>query len=351
MKTLFLSCHLLASGIFFSGKPVEVSKPLSPDASYAATTVADPVPLADTNLTMFGRGLYPGNDTIFKNLRESGFTTIILSSFYIHANGDLYSGDDNKNPIIHDGKYVGNREWLKRVASLKQQPTSVTRIEILLEGRWYNQPPNTFDFIQDWTDPTKAVAGITTGTGINSTLYKISKVLKEEIGADALCIDDESVYDSASMVRFGEMVGKLNMRMSLCPFKDTAYWKDVITGSQKGLIDAIYLQCYDGGARNVPGQWEKKLATNIPIYPIFLCRGAFSTCAVSHNSKTPNDIKAEMTRFKKDYPGMTGGAIWQMADVKNYIRRNCAAEYPESGNATSVSQYLTQLKNSLKEGL
>jgi hypothetical protein len=209
--------------------------------------------------------MYPGDDSTFRQLKESGFTTVILSSFYIHANGDVYSGDDGKNPIIHDGHYTGNKEWPARVASLKQRPGSVTRIEILLEGRWINQPPNTFDFIQDWSDEAKTIPGITTGTGANSTLYK--------------------------------------------------------------------------------------LATGIPIYPVFLCRGSFSTCTTSHNSKTPAEIKAEMTRFKKNYPAMTGGAIWQMADVKDYIRQNCAVQYPESGSAGSVSEYLSQLKNSLKEGL
>ena len=48
---------------------------------------------------------------------------------------------------------------------------------------------------------------------------------------------------------------------------------------------------------------------------------------------------------------MRGGAIWQMADVKSYIRRNCAVQSPESGSATSVSQYLRQLRSSLQEGL
>jgi len=329
MKMLFLFFHLLSSGIF---------------------THADPGK-ADTNLAIFGRGLYPGDDATFDNLRASGFTTVILSSFYIHADGDVYSGDDGANPIIHNGQYVGNKEWLKRVASLKQQPSSVTRIEILLEGRWYNQPPNTFDFIEDWSDSGKVVPAIITGTGINSTLYKIGKVIKEEIGVDAICIDDESVYNSTSIVRLGTMINKLNMHMTLCPFAKHEYWKDIISRSQNSLIDAVYVQCYDGGARNAPGQWKDSLAATIPVYPIFLCRGAFSTCSSTHNSKTPDEIRAEMIRFKKGYPGLTGGAIWQMADVKDYIRMNCAVQDPQSGSATSINQYLTRLRNSLKEGM
>jgi len=201
------------------------------------------------------------------------------------------------------------------------------------------------------THSGKVVPKIITGTGVNSTLYKIGKVIKDELGVDAICIDDESVYNSASIVRFGAMINKLNMHMSLCPFAKHEYWKDIISRSQNGLVDAVYVQCYDGGVRNAPGQWKDSLATNIPVYPIFLCRGAFSTCSSTHNSKTPDEIKAEMIRFKKGYPGMTGGAIWQMADVKDYIRRNCAVQDPESGSAASISQYLTQLRNSLKEGL
>jgi hypothetical protein len=140
------------------------------------------------------------------------------------------------------------------------------------------------------------------------------------------------------------------LHMSLCPFTHLPYWKALINGSEKGLIDAIYLQCYDGGASNTPGKWVDSL-DNIPLYPIFLCRGAFSTCATNHNSKSPDEIRAEMIRFKTIYPGMSGGAIWQMQDIKNYVKSNCAISDPQSGTATSVKEYMTQLKNSLQEGL
>lgn len=316
---------------------------------FSATFAA--APPADTNLTLFGRGMYPGDDSTYAHLKASGFNTIILSSFYIKANGDVYSGDDNKNPVIHNGKYVGSKEWLKHVASLRKGKSSVTRIEILLEGRWFNQPPNTFDYIQDWANSTKADSGVVMGTDKNSTLYKINKVFKDVIGADAICIDDESVYDSPSIIKLGAMVSKMGMHMTLCPFKTVPYWKEIIDASQKGLIDAIYLQCYDGGARTTPGPWVKNAATTIPVYPIFLCRGAFSTCAVNHNSKSPEEIKAEMIRFKKDYPELKGGAVWQMADIKSYVKQGCAVKDPSSGTATSVVEYISQLKNSIKAGL
>ena len=319
---------------------------------YAQSLKKKPASPAQINLTLFGRGMYPGNDSTYNMIKASGFTTVILSSFYIHSDGDVYSGDDI-NPIIHNGEFVGNKDWLKRVASLKKKKSSMSRIEILLEGRWYNQPPNTFDFIKDWTDTSSKniSSNIITGTAENSTLYTIAKIFKEKIGVDAVCIDDESVYDSESITRFGAMLGKMNMHMTLCPFTKKSYWKAIIDGSQKSLIDAVYLQCYDGGTRNTVAPWHDSLQTNIPVYPIFLCRGAFGKCSSDHNSKTPDEIKAQTIAFKKDYTKMSGGAIWQMADIINYVRMNCAAQDSSSGNAGTVIEYLQQLKNSLKEGL
>ena len=57
-----------------------------------------------------------------------------------------------------------------------------------------------------------------------------------------------------------------------------------------------------------------------------------------------------MISFKKDYAAMSGGAIWQMADVKNYVRMNCAAVNSSSGSVPTVGEYLQQLKNSLQKG-
>ncbi|HVS97601.1 MAG TPA: hypothetical protein VHE54_14000 [Puia sp.] len=301
---------------------------------------------AGPDLVLFGRGMYPGDDSTYAMIRNSGFTTVTLSSFYIKANGDVYSGDDGRQPIIHEGRYTGSQGWIERVASLRASG-SVRRIEILLEGRWFNQAPNTFDFIRDWIDSSKGAAGTVPGIAKGSTLFGILRSMKEDIGVDAICIDDESVYDTTSIIRLGELAGSVGMHMTLCPYTRTAYWNAILAGSRPGLVDAIYLQCYDGGKNAVPADWFRALGGLVPVYPIFLCRGAFSTCAVSHNSKSPDEIKAQLEVFKKDYPGMRGGGVWQMADIKSYVRQNCAAADPASGTATSVPEYLAQLKNSL----
>ena len=305
---------------------------------------------ADPNTILFGRGTYPGDDSSYAMIRKSGFTTMMLSSFYIKGNGDVFSGDDGREPIIHGGRYTGNKDWLKRVASLRKDG-AIQRIEILLEGRWYNQPPNTFDFIRDWIDSSRGAPGTVAGTGSGSTLYGILRVMKETIGVDAICIDDESVYDSTSIIRLGQLAKRIGLHMSLCPFTKIPWWKSVLDASPKGVVDAIYLQCYDGGKDAVPGDWVRGLASAVPVYPIFLCRGSFSTCGVSHNSKSPEEINAQMRMFKAGDPGMRGAGVWQMADIKDYIRQRCAVVDPSSGTATSVPQYLGQLRECILQGL
>jgi hypothetical protein len=264
---------------------------------FAQQTHAPAAALPARNLAMFGRGLYPGNDTTYRLLKQSGFNTLLLSSFYIHADGDLYSGD-SRQPIIHNGKWVGDSSYVKRVNDLKKN-SSISRIEILLEGRWYGQPPNTFDFIRDWYDPSKTVPGIVTGIGEQSTLYNICKVLKEVLGADAFCIDDESVYDSPSIIAMGKVAAKLNMHMTLCPFKVNDYWNDILKASDVNVVDALYLQCYDGGVRNEIKNWVDALNPKQPIYPIFMVRGSFSTCSSYKGSKSVDEMKTQLKGFKR----------------------------------------------------
>lgn len=356
---LFLSLIARSTGAHPSAATASAAHPSAANPSAANPSGANPSGAhpsgasasADTTLTLFGRGLYPGDDSTYASLKTSGFSTLILSSFYIHANGEVYSGDDSKHPIISNGKYIGDKKWLKRIAALKKRSSTIKRIEILLEGRWFNQPPNTYDYILDWSDETKSFPNIVTGTSRGSTLYQLAKIFRDELKADALCIDDESVYNSASIIKLGQMLEKINMHMTLCPFTKPTYWKEILDGSQKGLIDAIYLQCYDGGARNIPARWDSSLATTLPIHPLFLCRGSYSTCAASHNGKTPTEIRTTMAHWKKEYPAMRGGAIWQVADLKAYVKMNCALSDPSSGDATTLSQYLGELREALLEGL
>jgi hypothetical protein len=78
---------------------------------------------------VYGGGpFYSGGTPVMDDLRASGFTTVMLWSIHVDANGDLHMNDQ---PLIEDGVYVGpNTSWSAELATLKQAPTSVNRIEV-----------------------------------------------------------------------------------------------------------------------------------------------------------------------------------------------------------------------------
>ncbi len=79
--------------------------------------------------------------------------------------------------------------------------------------------------------------------------------LKNALGIDAIDSDDESTFDSASAIKFGKMCGSVDLKMTLCPYNKSSYWSAVQSGLGTNC-DAIYLQCYDGGAGNDPATWN-----------------------------------------------------------------------------------------------
>jgi hypothetical protein len=149
----------------------------------------------------------------------------------------------------------------------------------------------------------------------------------------------------------GKIAAKLNMHMTLCPFTKYTYWDDVLKSSDANVVDALYLQCYDGGAKNDIKDWINGLNPRQPIYPIFMARGSFNTCSTYKGSKSVAEIKAQLKDFKRDYPGISGAAIWQMQDLKSFVKMGCAVKDPTSGSAKSVAQFLRQLKKVLKRGI
>ena len=76
---------------------------------------------------IYGGGpLYPGGgDGVIADLKASGMTTVVAWAVHVHPNGDLVFNDPL---IVSDGAYVGDAGWPADLESLKQSPTSVTRL-------------------------------------------------------------------------------------------------------------------------------------------------------------------------------------------------------------------------------
>src|SRR5687767_15609410 len=88
---------------------------------------------ADARSAVFGGGpFYTGGTTVMNTLRASGFDTVVLWTIHVHSNGNLVFND---HLVVSSGAYVGTSTWPGQLATLKQAPTSVNRIEVGV-GSW-----------------------------------------------------------------------------------------------------------------------------------------------------------------------------------------------------------------------
>lgn len=174
-------------------------------------------------------------------LRASGFNTMILFTMSVAANGDFTYNDGV--PVCTNGVYSGAANWGALLAQCKTAPSSIKRIEMCIGG-WGDQ---------SWVNIKNLIAA--NGTGANTVLYRNLAALKNALGVDAIDNDDETAYDSASTIKFGQMCAAVGLKSTLCPYTNPSYWQAVKTGLGANC-DRIYLQCYDGGKYNDPGQWN-----------------------------------------------------------------------------------------------
>lgn len=228
-------------------------------------------------------GLYVGGDfypPITKSTlaKASGFNTLFLFTLHVYTNGDIYFND---TPVAQNGVYVGTNNWGTSLAALKP---AIRRTELVI-GAWGDP---SFDNIKTLI--------ASQGTGVNSILYKNFLALKNATGVDAIQYDDEQTYDVPSSVTFGNMIVGMGMKVTLCPYTTQSYWKSV--KSQLGTnVDAIYLQCYDGGAGNDPGSWNNAFG-GFKVYPGLW--GNTSDCPT---------VTTRMRQWQETL-GITGGFMW-----------------------------------------
>ncbi|MFC2123616.1 lysyl endopeptidase [Bacteroidota bacterium] len=250
-------------------------------------------------------------------IKESGFNTLIMWSMHIRENGALvYNGP----VIIDDGQYVGVDYWPQEVKKLWEEPTSINRIEFSI-GAW--GVPD-FDNIQALVEKE--------GTGPNSILYKNFKVFKEVTGIDVINYDDETNYDVNSTVAFSKMLVDLGYKVTLCPYKNADFWKDVYTqviNYSPGAIDRIYLQCYAGGRRNDPGVWNEHFEGLTVIPGLWSKHG--EDCSKGYS---PEEVRDKLAEWKKS-AGISGGFMWLFNDILKCSGKTGVAEYAKVINEVS----------------
>ncbi|MBN1697049.1 MAG: dockerin type I repeat-containing protein [Spirochaetales bacterium] len=228
--------------------------------------------------------------TTLDDIKGSGFDTCIIFSIDGTSGGNFtFFG----TPIFTDGNYVGPAGWPEKIRSLKSGNTSIKRLAFCLAGPYgtYRTYMNTY------------------GTGPETAWYRNFAKLKELTGADAIDLNDENSYDTDSLVKLGRMLGTIGYKVSLCPYNNSSVWRSV--KSQLGdIVDAVNLQCYDGGALNNVGTWNTYF-DGLKVTPLFWTLHADGT------GDTYQSAETKVRNWKNSY-GIVSAGAWQYSDMRDF---------------------------------
>lgn len=264
-------------------------------------------------------GIY-GGGPLYKHLasniaeiKNSGFTEVIVWSVQVTASGDLNL--NGEFPLTSAGVYVGNNTWPNFAADLAaMKQGSAKRITFSIGSS--NANPSDFDHVKSLVQAQ--------GTGAGSLLYKDFQALKQALpSVDAIDFDDESTYDAATMAQFAVMLGNLGYHVTMSPYTNPAFWTSVVSNINAqlpGTVDGVHLQAYSGGAGNSPcSGWN---FGSVPVFP-----GLWDA------NYTPPGMQTQMQNWKNQC-GIIGGFLWLYDDIagKTYNGQNSSLAYATAIN-------------------
>lgn len=262
--------------------------------------------MSNVMTAIYGGGpFYYGGDPVIDDLRQSGFTTVIMG-IHLGQSGDIQIDI----PLVQNGQYVGDPAWPSRLAGLKAEGSSVDRLLFCMGGWGVGDFPNIQELIR------------TQGVGPDSILYQNFKALKEAIPSlDGIDMDDETLYDQATTVAFSTMLGGLGYRVTFCPYGNQGFWTGCmkeLEGSAPGVFAGMNLQCYAGGAGNTPGDWIAAISAAMgPDFPAasFVNPGLWCNNGTDcSDGDSPAQVQSAFASWRPT--GITGGFIWLYDDIQ-----------------------------------
>ena len=257
---------------------------------------------------IFGGGpLYINATNNINEIKNSGFTEVIVWNIEVKTNGDLnFNGEF---PLVSNGIYIGGQthpDFAGNMAVLKQG--TVKRITFSIGSSNFG----------DWQDVTALVNS--QGTGMDSILYKNFAALKAAIPAlDALDFDDENSYNTPTTIAFGVMLGGMGYHINPDPYTNNSYWINVVSqinAQLPGTVDGVHLQAYAGGAGNNPCVgWN---FGSVPVWP-----------GLWDRDDSPAQVQSIMSGWNNQC-GINGGFMWLYDD---FVGNGLAAQYAAAINA------------------
>jgi hypothetical protein len=201
-----------------------------------------------------------GGQPALDDLIMAAYSTVIFWSVHVDANADLYFNDTK---IVSGGVYQETQTMglPDTVATLRG-----TGAEIIFSVG----AGGTNDF----TNIGNLLNGRVPGPG--NPLYDNFSALRRAILAeggdiDAIDFDNEDNPDAAVMANFGRMLHAIGYEhVTLCPYDGPDPWdgtlKQLNSDPGVGFVNAVHLQCYDGGQGNVDPKviqrWQDLIASS-----------------------------------------------------------------------------------------
>lgn len=292
--------------------------------------------MTDPRIALYGDGLFnqtspsPSYAEQITQLTTGGFTTVLLWSIHVHANGDFFYND---TLMVSDGVLQLGSDFAGNVNALVAGGVK----EILLSvGAW----GTTSDFVN--LQATWDTAGA-----------KNLKALCAAFPVTAVDFDYESQtgYQPSEVSLIVDLtlkVSSLGVGVTYCPYMDSPFWMQCLQESyqQNGNVQPVLwlnLQCYAGGANNRPADWVtavRNADAGIADAGAFVVPGYW--VAGGQGSTCPAQLQTTFERLKAS--GITGGFLWNSSDLFQY---ESASSPSCQGGATYPVDYANAIANGL----
>jgi hypothetical protein len=263
------------------------------------------------NIVLYGSGLF-GRNTPGKNaaelaaLQQSGFTTVILWTLHVDPAGTLVYND---TVIVRDGVFADTFNYLPGlVDQLTATGSSVQTVLFCIGSGGVN----------DFTN-IQALLATKQGT---LTLKRNFSALASAMPIDGYDFDDEDLYDAGTIAGLTEALCAGNqLIITYCPYTAADTWnqalQSVYTWDQQHnpvLGQSVRwwnLQCYSGGAGNVPAIWAQSLPANAGIAD----PAGYIVPGYDASEQDPASIQQTFQGLASSDPGIAGGFIWNSSAI------------------------------------
>jgi hypothetical protein len=255
---------------------------------------------------LFGRNVPATNNMQLAAIQQSGFTTIILWTLHVDADGTLVYND---TVIVRDGEFSPTYLYLPDLVTQLTSSSSVSNVLFSIGSGGVNDFTNVNNLLQ-------------TSDG-KRTLIRNFSALSSALPIQGYDFDDEDYFVLPTNTALGPVVeltsilaGNGDMIVTWCPYNNQHFWNAALSlVYQNDIRQSVQwwnLQCYSGGGGNDPGSWAKLLPTDAGV----IVPAAFIVPGLDTSGGTAA-VETQFAAWSTSDKGIDSGFIWNSSGIFN----------------------------------